>query len=294
MQARRLSSIVQVPKHDRFEILSEGLKMISENLSVLVSDIKELDERRRYRAAAVLRVFAEEEAAKVLIILDLARAGWSDAGVVQRTIRSFYNHLSRGLYVKAYEWAPADLAEVRRYIEQDRREFYLDGPMDVDWIFANEVVSGREERLYVDYVEDEDGEGRWVGPKDHSEIYEDPMFFRTPRISRIIRLVEHMSEIGLLATTGLEATRKVFDGVALEDSTRWGKLQDLNVQVIKRLSLSRCYTVSDHEALLFVIEHWTFPLTGLDLTMKRIDPNQLKQARARALAREFGMEDYGY
>ncbi|MDQ3763777.1 MAG: hypothetical protein M3460_19825 [Actinomycetota bacterium] len=153
MLPRRFSTIVQVPERRRFRVLAEGTKLLAENVATLEADATTLDVSRRDRGAAVLRCFAEEEAAKVLILLDLARAGWQDHAAVRACLSSFYSHLARGLYVKAYDGSPADLAEVRGYVDHLRQEYYLDGPMDVDWIFGNEVLASREERLYVDYVE---------------------------------------------------------------------------------------------------------------------------------------------
>ena len=53
---------------------------------------------------------------------DLARSGWKDPHVVNRCVHRFYDHLARGLYDKAYDGAPADLAEVRNYVDGLRQE----------------------------------------------------------------------------------------------------------------------------------------------------------------------------
>ena len=43
------------------------------------------------------------------------------------------------------------------------RAYYLAGPNDVDWIFRNQLLSSREDGLYVDYVRYEDG-AAWSTP----------------------------------------------------------------------------------------------------------------------------------
>jgi hypothetical protein len=54
--------------------------------------------------------------------------------------------------MRACGMRPGTLAELQEYVDNHREEFYLDGPNDVDWIFRNEVLEGREGALYVDYV----------------------------------------------------------------------------------------------------------------------------------------------
>jgi AbiV family abortive infection protein len=174
MEPRRLKTISRIPESQRFCVLSEGMELLADNVATLDLDASTLVASRRSRGAAVLRCFAEEEAAKVLILLDLARAGWKNHAAVKACMQNFYAHLARGLYAQAYDGSPADLAEVRGYVEQLRQQYYLDGPMDVDWIFGNEVLTSREERLYVDYVEDENGDRHWTGPADRAAILDEP------------------------------------------------------------------------------------------------------------------------
>jgi hypothetical protein len=56
-----------------------------------------------------------------------------------------------------------------RYVDLLRRNYYLDGPNDVDWLFRNEIMAEREERLYVDYVETDDGD-MWISPRRYDGI----------------------------------------------------------------------------------------------------------------------------
>ena len=293
MYARRLGRIAQMPLPERFPVLAEGAELIAENVETLAEDIEALGEKRRYRAVAALRVFAEEEAAKVLIILDIARGGWRDQKVTKSALGSFYSHLSRGLYVQPYGGSPADLAEVRRYVDMWRREFYLDGPMEVDWIFSNDLITGREERLYVDYVEDENGDRRWVSPRQRSEMLDAPFSFPDPP-SVVVQLVGSMRRIGLLSVVGLEATRETFEGVVIDDCMHWQDLQPLNIKVLQKLVDAGRITNDAVEDARYVVEHWIFPLTSLDLTLEKVDPAELKQARDAWLARELGLDDFGY
>lgn len=296
MLPRRLRTIVQVPEHRRFSVLAEGMALLAENVAILEADAATLGASRRDRGAAVLRSFAEEEAAKVLILFDLARVGWKDDVAVGACLSAFYSHLARGLYGKAYDGSPADVAEVRRYVDGLRRQYYLDGPMDVDWIFGNEVLTNREERLYVDYIEDEKGDRRWAGPADRAAIFDEP--FNSPTVATtVVRLIAAMRHIGLLTEQGLAATRAAWNGLVVNDAMHWSELRPVNVAVMENLAalLGRAYAAEeDREAVRYVVEHWIFPLSSLDLTIAKVELDDLKSERERWLAREMGIaDDYG-
>lgn len=286
MLPRRLSTIVQLPERQRFSVLGEGLELLADNVATLESDARTLGESRHDRSAAVLRCSAEEEAAKVLILLDLARAGWKDHSAVKACLSRFYSHLARGLYIEAYGGSPADLAEVRRHLDFWRQEYYLDGPMDVDWIFGNEVLARREERLYVDYIEDEHRDRRWTGPLDRTQAFDTPFSHPAPP-STVVELVAAMHRIGLLAQQGLAATCDIWDGVAVDDTMHWSDLRPLNVAVLHELQPSGWASEEDIEGVHYVLEHWLFPLTTLDLALAKVDIADLQQARERRLAHEM-------
>ncbi|WP_433530967.1 AbiV family abortive infection protein [Micromonospora sp. CA-263727] len=297
MYARQLDKILHLPERQRFAVMAEGMEQLASSVAALEADAGALADSRRHQSAAVLRCFADEEAAKVLILLDVARAGWKDRKRVEDLLRRrFYQHLARGLYVRAYDGNPADLAEVRRYVDSWRTEFYLDGPMDVDWIFSNEVLAGREERLYVDYVRDEDGNGYWTGPGSRAAMIDEPFKYPLPA-SVAIRLVAAMHRIGLLSIDGLRTTRAVWQGVAVDDSMHWSTLHPLNVAVIGRLAEEGLdLDIEENlEAVRFVCDRWIFPLYTLDLDMEKVTLAELQAARERRLAWESGVtEDLAY
>lgn len=291
MDARRLRVISQLPVAERFSVLGEGLELLADNVATLERDARTLSTSGSYRGAAVLRCFADEEAAKVMILLDLARAGWKNHTTVKSCMANFYQHLARGLYVRAYRGSPADLAEVRRYVDGLRQQYYLDGPMEMDWIFGNEITTDREERLYVDYVVDENDEGRWTGPADRF-AYVDEDYISSAPTSTISALTTAMHQIGLLSEAGLNATREVWDGVIVDDTMRWTELRQLNIAVITKLQSTYLeYTDQDTETLRDVVNNWGFPLADLDLTLIEVDRADLQEARQRQLAREMGMLD---
>lgn len=156
----RHKSLVQLssqPLHTFTEVLSEGMALIAEHVSTLASGASLLAAMSSPRGAEVLRVVAEEEAAKYLILLDATRFDYKEQGDRSRQLKRFSDHLPKGIYVRSYRGSPATYGEIVRYADRLRDDLYLDGPNDIDWIFRNEILAERDERLYVDFVDSDEG-----------------------------------------------------------------------------------------------------------------------------------------
>jgi hypothetical protein len=122
MKARRLIQILNVPAARRLEVVADGLGLLADHVETLHGDLLHLVEHDRRRAAAVVDVLASEEAAKMIILPDLVRMGWQTARAVRRQIGRFYDHIARGIYARVVAGRPADLREVRGYVDTLRRE----------------------------------------------------------------------------------------------------------------------------------------------------------------------------
>ena len=96
-QAKRLC---QMPHEKRLEFLSEGLPIILVNAQKYWQASRQLKDMPR--EARVLQGLAEEEAAKVLILMDAVRCPRSLISSKMSDIASwFYNHLARLIYAEA-------------------------------------------------------------------------------------------------------------------------------------------------------------------------------------------------
>ncbi|MEK9518309.1 hypothetical protein MIU24_02660 [Streptomyces venezuelae] len=284
MKPRNFVALLNVPKAKRYVIVAEGLKLLSEHVATLRGDLVHLQEAGRHRSAPVIDGLASEEAAKILILLDVVRMGWTNDTAVRDQLRRLHQHLARGIYCKVVAGAPADLAEVRRYTESLRRSHYLDGPNDVDWIFRNSVDSDREEQLYVDYVTYENG-SFWTTPatrnSQDSDLWPD-------RASLVIDLVLSLQRFGCMTEKGLEIIAKVWDGVAVADDTHWSEIQALNEQVLRSLGAADLYghDLTNDDARL-AMQHWTFPLSGIELAPIEVKASELQAERERWIANQW-------
>jgi hypothetical protein len=223
---------------------------------------------------------AQEEAAKVLILLDVVRIGWRNQALVQRQLRRFYDHLARGIYARVVEGRPADLAEVRRYVDSLRRSHYLDGPNDVDWTFRNEIMAEREDGLYVDYVMAED-ERFWTTPARRDD-------YPALRPGMVIELVIALDRMGCLSVEGLEVVATAWRGQLIKDDTHWKIVGAINRQVVDallRVGLAKP-ELTDRDVRL-ILEQWTFPLVHLDLEEEKVKSEDLQAQRDRWLADQW-------
>lgn len=161
MRPRAMAKLAACPVTVLVETLSEGLALIAEHVAALESAIAQPSVRQ---ASAATRVVSEEEAGKYLVLLDVVRCARASGHTKSKQLKRANNHLAKGIYARAAEIRPATFGELLDYVETLRRSDYLDGPNDVDWIFRNEIEARREEQLYVDFVETDDGDV-WQSPR---------------------------------------------------------------------------------------------------------------------------------
>ena len=149
---RAIKKLQQLSSAKLFEEVAAGIGHIERVVDGLMAAAQDLAEGGRRYPARIFRNLAEEEAAKILILLDAVRCPRARQKERSRTLSYFYNHLAKGIYVEVSGWKPADFKEVRKGVDSLRASHYLDGPTDVDWIFPNDITQRREDDLYVGYL----------------------------------------------------------------------------------------------------------------------------------------------
>lgn len=214
--------------------------------------------------ASLLGSFADEEAAKVLILIDAVRCPRSEAGARARTLKRWSKHMWKGIYARACDWRPVNLAEAASYIEQEMQPFYLDGPLGVDWIFRNEIISDRERQIYVDLVEDftESGGGGeepyWTTPQDFASS------MSRYRTSTCVQVALALHAHGIATAGGLDHVAAIWQPIDPESMHS----SDLLANIKETLSAVR----QDPEAVAVQAEdlpspsplaNWPFPLWSI-------------------------------
>lgn len=181
-QADRLTSM---PTDDQRAFIAEGLTVIHTSAVSFWEGARLV--RSRTREANVLEEYAAEEAAKILILLDVFRAPTARRShVLHQQLKRFYSHHDRLLYAEAVKWKPMHRAQLQEYLDHIRRSHTLDGPAG-EFILPNGPVFERERKLYADVIAYEDEAIYWNDPAGPSAATGTlPFFDYPPRGRRIV------------------------------------------------------------------------------------------------------------
>ncbi|WP_419941204.1 AbiV family abortive infection protein [Candidatus Palauibacter sp.] len=283
---RAIADLVQLSDERFFEEISKGIGHVvghADSLDALADRLADIGE---HRGAGIVRALAEEEAAKVLILVDAVRCPLAEAANRSKTLSGFYNHLAKHIYAEACWWRSADFAEVKRAINRERRPYYLDGPNDVDWIFSNSAATDRERSIYVDYVQDiteEDGEYDWFSP-----IAEDESWRYNQATPMSLVVARALFRVGVTTPSGLSIVADVWRPFRPEPDTRFPELSRIIGETLDRVIENGLCSESDPGPLVrTVIGHWPFPLWSLDLKpAPEPNPQELRKER-KAYIREL-------
>ena len=258
-----------------FREVSEGVPLIVENAISLDETAHRLFRAKEFRASEIIRGFAEEEAAKVLILIDLVRCPKIPERRLE-TLKCFYGHVAKRVYAMTCSYPKiTSFGELRELVEMECRPYYLDGPNSVDWIFPNSISAEREQTVYVDYVQDITNEGgnyHWRAPSIQPL---DPLPYETPDC---VRLSLALSKAGANAPDGLAEIANIWTGFEPKPETDRQELRDLIEHTLERLA-KRVRSASDEWASSFIISSWSFPLWPLSMKEPRWDMKSIEALR---------------
>ena len=276
---RAIKDLCQLSDASLFEEVATGIGHVVEVVGRLDSAAHNLSEAGDHHPARILGNLAEEEAAKVLILVDAVRCPRDKKS---RTLAYFYEHLAKGIYAEVCKWRPADFAEVMRGVEHERVEHYLDGPSDVDWIFPNRITQQREDELYVGYVrddsdEEEQGERYWVCPRN-DDLFDDLFGYRTPPIIDVARALHR---VGATAPAALTVVAEVWRPVEVRSEMRFDELERLNWRTLEVLEERGLLAAAPAEVNAVIRDRWPFPLWPLDLRVRKVEKEHLREVRRR-------------
>ena len=250
--------------------------LIADNATSLDESAERLYRDGEFRASEVMRGFAEEEAAKVLVLFDYVRCP-SKSGRRAQVLNRFYGHVAKRIYAKACEYPRiASFGELSDLVERECRPWYLDGPNDIDWIFSNSISAKRERDLYVDYVQDVTnaaGACLWIAPAPPDDSQS-----QYPT-SDCVMLVQSLSQAGAVSAGGLAEVADIWRGFTPEPYTDREELHCLILETLDRLARP-CGTV-DEGVARFIVWHWPFPLWPLTIREPRPDDGDLDGLREK-------------
>ena len=276
--------LCQMKYAERLAFIAEGLPLILDSARDLWAAGRQLVDAPR--SANVLEGHAEEEAAKILILMDIVRCPpnlvSSRAGTM---VKWFYDHLARLIYAKAVSWRATDVAYLREAVDRSRQAHYVEGNYG-EYIMPNDEIYGRESRLYVDIEVQEDDHIPWSVPRG----YQGPRFFDdTP----VLRLANAMLALGMFSPAGLRATSEVW-GKADFTNERTGCESDALIwELLERLDREKLFTEAAEDKHVSTLRgHWQLPMYHIDFSMVTVPLDELQRERDRLLWREIGDVPY--
>lgn len=270
MKARATAALAQLRDGEFIEAVARGLSLTVEWIENLERWASHLEENHA-GGADVLRVVADEEAAKYLILVDAVRCPRRSQKVRVRQLKRCHRHIEKGIYAEACDYSPSTYKDLLGYIEHMRLSHYLDGPNDVDWIFRNVVEARREERLYVDYVEGDDGQEWWTPSRfDRLSVWSSD--------SSAVRVVRSLTRAGLGVPAGLRIVADIWREFEVRDETTYAELRNTINETVLRLKSAGVFQADfaghDHGV---IVDSWQFPLYLADLTVIEVDVEELRE-----------------
>ena len=211
---------------ERLGLIAEGLPLLLESAQGFWQAAVALGGMPRERE--VLIGLAEEEAAKILILVDVVRCPARVVGNrIGPMVRWFYDHLARLLYSEAQSWQPTDLRMLQDYLDQKRRGHHVEG-FAGEYILPNDSKHFRESLMYADIALQESGEPFWNRP-----TY--PMPEVAPIPPKALRTTEALSRLGLLSSAGLKLVADVWRGTPFVDD-----VTAMESDRLVRVTVERC------------------------------------------------------
>jgi AbiV family abortive infection protein len=269
VKPKAIGDLAQLGDTEFFTEVAQGLRLIARSALRLEDDAQLLAQGNRARGCQILSALAEEEAAKYLILIDAVRCPRSSPHR-GRQLAKFNQHLAKGLYAEAAMLSPNDFGELARYVARERREYYLDGDGEADWVCRNSILQRRETHMYVDFVDTDDGHSWEIAIEDALGL---PALHST-RSAVTIALA--LDAIGCSEPPALSVISDVWRSVSFDDDTRWSKFAALNRRTIEQLDAGGFLRSADPEAIQLVLNRWPFPMHTLDMSLIKNKASDLR------------------
>jgi hypothetical protein len=276
---RRAKLLCQMPTKERLDFIAEGLPVILESARGFWRASEKLADDNP-READVLEGFAEEEAAKILILIDAVRCPAKliseKLGII---VNNFYNHLARLIYAEAQGWKPMHVSQLQEYVNSSRQSHYLEGYVG-EFIAPNWNLTTRESQLYADIEAYEDGVPQWNKPVSHVS--------GLPRLTpQALHVAESLSVTGIFTRQGLDATAEIWGQVEFRDTETYADARRLAQQLLTRLIAENLPSeAATQEDVRVLYGLWQMPMYHIDFRLIAVSLAELLEEREANLAAE--------
>lgn len=277
---RRAKLLCQMSVDERFDLIAEGLPIILESARGFWRAAESL--KSSPRESEVLSGFAEEEAAKALILLDAVRCPPSlISSKMGQVVGIFYDHLARLTYAEAQSWKPMDVNQLRGYVDNQRKAHYLEGNMG-EYILPNWNVARREGLLYADIEAYEDEKPSWNKPAGYRSM-------SPPMMPYALQTTEALSALGLFSRKGLTAVSETWGTLEFKSEESSTEARGLTRKMLERIvqeHLQSDAATSDHIGRIY--NAWQMPMYNLEFKMTDVPLEELERERQALMWAEIG------
>lgn len=265
----------------------DRLTFIAEGLPILLSSSQGFQDAATRlggspREADVLVSFADEEAAKIMILLDIVRCPPAQVNQhIGKLMRWFYDHLARLVYAKAITWKPRNVGQLQNYITHECEEHTLEG-FAGEFIMPGGLVHERESALYADIQSYDNEELAWHEPRAR------PILFG-PEESGALQLTMAMQRLGLLNLEGLRIMATAWNGTRFIGQQTPTTAEALIQNMLEQMDAERLIPDRAKEADVSTLyKGWQLPMYELDITPTIQTIEELRETQARMLNDEIG------
>lgn len=136
--------------------ISEGIYAAIENSNRLIEDVELLLKSKRFASAGFLLATADEEMAKVYILLDMCRLDFHrHENILKQLCRAFYDHVVKYAYNKVIRFPLQfrDMKHVKDAWITEITRWWPSGYESGEPDFPHNTYFNREIPLYVDFIE---------------------------------------------------------------------------------------------------------------------------------------------
>jgi len=265
---------------DRLAFIAEGLPILLASAQGFQDAAARLHDRPREEDVMVS--FADEEAAKILILMDIVRCPSSQVDQhIGKLMRWFYDHLARLIYAKAASWKPMSVSQLQRYVETECEEHTLEG-FAGECIMPGGPVHERESALYADIQSYDDGTLAWHEPRTRPSLF-------GQKESDALRLAISMQRLGMLSLDGLRIVASVWNGTRFSEEQTPHMSETLTQTTLERVEAAGLIPDSvEDEDVVTLYKRWQLPMYELQVTPTIQTMEELRETQVRMLNNEIG------
>lgn len=277
---KQAKTLCGMTHEQRLGFIAEGLPLILKSAQDYWAAAEAIKDRGR--EAQILAGFSAEEAAKIMILMDVVRCPRKCiASCIGPLMTWLYEHLARLADAKASNWRPVDTKMLKDYMRPFLKSHYIEGAVG-EYILPNSELYERESNLYVDIAVNDDADPYWNTPLDRSGS----LILRKPEA---LSVAEAMSAVGLFSLVGLKVVHDVWGQVNFNSAEDFSDAQRLTKSMLKQITeqgLATETVTQDDVNKLYC--SWQLPMYNFDLKQIPVSLDELKAEQDHMLWREMG------